>query len=72
MMRRRRPFGLKGKLEMADDPVDNLMIFNERDNLHPAATGRTDQWIHLVDLADHLGPACGWCISRLVFNDREG
>jgi hypothetical protein len=30
MMGRRRPFGLEGQLEMADDPIDNLMIIYER------------------------------------------
>jgi len=38
MMRRRRPLRFKAKFEMADDPVDKLWIFNEREDRHPAAT----------------------------------
>ena len=42
MMRRRRPFGLKGQLEMADDPVDGFRLIDKRDDSHPAATGWID------------------------------
>jgi len=35
---------------MTDDSVDRLRFFDKRDDSHPAVTGRTDQWIHLVDL----------------------
>ena len=38
MMMRRRPLRFKAKFEMADDPVDKLWIFNEREDRHPAAT----------------------------------
>jgi len=69
MMRRRRAFGLECQLEMTDDPVNRLRIIYKKDNSHPAATGRTDQWIHLVDLADHLGPALGRHIARIIFNN---
>jgi hypothetical protein len=51
---------------MAVDSVDNFMIIYERDNGHPAATGSTDQWVQLIDLADHLGPAFGRHIVNLV------
>jgi hypothetical protein len=34
MMKRRRPFGFKGQLEMADDPVDGLSFFDKRDDSH--------------------------------------
>jgi len=44
---------------MSDDPVDNRMIFDERDDSHPAATGRAHQRIHLIDFSYHLGPAFG-------------
>jgi hypothetical protein len=40
MMRRRRPFGFKSQLEMADDPVDGFRFFDKRDDAHPAATYR--------------------------------
>jgi hypothetical protein len=69
MMRRRRPFGLKGQLEMTDDPVDRLRFFDERDDSHPAATSGTTKRIHLVDLADHLGPAFGRHIKVIIFNN---
>jgi len=69
MMRRGRPFGHKAKFEMADDPVDNLWIFNERDDPHPAATGRTDQGIHLVAFSYHLGPAFGRDRRQVIFDD---
>jgi len=54
---------------MTDDPVDRLRFIYKRDDSHPAATGGIDQWIHLVDLADHPGPALGRHITRLIFND---
>ena len=54
---------------MTDDPFDNLMVFNERDNGHFASARRTDQWIHFIDLADHVSPAFGRHISRVIFND---
>ena len=67
--RRRRPFGLECQLEMTDDPVDCLGFLDKRYDVHPAFTGWTDQWVHLVDLADHLCPAFGRHISWLSFND---
>ena len=56
--RRRWPCSLETELEMTDDS-------------HLASTYRTDQWIHLVDLADHLGPAFGGQKGRVIFNDRR-
>jgi hypothetical protein len=67
MMRRRGPFGFEGQLEMTDDPVDNLMIIYERDDLHSASTCGTKQGIYLIHLADHLCPALGRHISRTIF-----
>jgi hypothetical protein len=55
---------------MADDPVDDLRLFDKRDDSHPAATRRTDERIDSIDLADHIGPAFGWHKQRLFFNDR--
>jgi hypothetical protein len=73
MMRRRWPFSLKCQLEITDDPVDRLRFFEERDDSHPAATSGTIKRIHLEDLADHLGPALGGHISRIIINDgRKG
>jgi hypothetical protein len=54
---------------MLDDPVDCLRLIDKRDDSNPAATGRTDQWIHLIDLADHLSPALGRHIVWFFFDD---
>ncbi len=69
-LRRGWPFGLEAELEIVDDLIDGCGIFDEGNDLHLASTRRTDQWIHLVDLADHLGPAFGGHIVWLIFNDR--
>jgi len=66
MMMRRRPFGFEGQFEMTDDPVDGLRLLDKRDDSHPAATRRTDQWIHLINLADHPGPAFGERVPRPI------
>jgi hypothetical protein len=55
MMGRRWAFNLEGQFEMAEDPVDGLRFFDKRDDSHLVSTRRTDQWIPLVDLTDHLG-----------------
>jgi len=44
-MGRRWPFSLKGQLEMTDDPIDDLMIFDESDDSHLAAALRTEEEI---------------------------
>jgi hypothetical protein len=56
---------------MTDDPVDNLMVFDERYDPHPAATGRTQQRINFIDLSYHLRPALSRHISRIIFYDRR-
>ena len=57
MMGRRWAFGLESQFEMAEDPVDGLRFFDRRDDSHLVSTRRTYQWIHLVDITDHLGPS---------------
>lgn len=52
-----RPFSVKAKLGVADDPVDGLRLFDEGDSTHLASAGRTKHRIQFVDLADHLRPA---------------
>jgi hypothetical protein len=47
----RWPCSFKCELEMADDLIDGLRIFDESDNLHFASTRRAQQRIELVDLA---------------------
>ena len=54
---------------MADDPVNGLRLFDKRDGSHLATTCRTKQRVHLVNLADHLGPALGRHIVWLIFDD---
>ena len=44
---------MKAKLEVGDDPIDDLLIFYESDDSHLPSTLRTEEGIHLVDLADH-------------------
>ncbi len=53
----RRPFSYEGEIKMADDPIDNLRLFDEGNNTYLATTGRTKKQIHLEDLTDHLLPA---------------
>jgi hypothetical protein len=55
--RQRWPFGHEGELEVSDNLIDNFMIFNERDDLHLASTGRAKQRINFIHLANHLSPA---------------
>jgi len=50
---------LKGKLEVADDLVNDRMIFDEGDDVHLAPTGRTEKRIDFIDFPYHLGPAFG-------------
>jgi len=52
----RRTFGLEVELEVADDLIDGLGIFDERDDLHLTSARRAQQGVELVDLADHLAP----------------
>jgi hypothetical protein len=41
-MRWRRPFSFKGEFEVGDDPVDDLWLFDKRDDFHLAtACGTT-------------------------------
>ena len=68
---RRRPLRHKGQVEVADDPVHYGIVGDEGDDPHPAAALRTDQRIHLVDLADHLGPALGRDRPELLLNNPE-
>jgi hypothetical protein len=43
-----------GWVGVTNDPVDCHRLFDKRDDSHPVATRREDQWIQLVDLANHL------------------
>jgi hypothetical protein len=47
----RWPFGHKGQLEMADNPVDNFMIIYGRNNGHPASTSNKETIISNTDWA---------------------
>ncbi len=50
---------LKGELKMADDSVDDLVIFDKSDDSHLSSTARAQQRVCLIDFTDHLGPAFG-------------
>ncbi len=49
--------GDKGELEVADDPVHHGIVGEKGDDPHRAAALRADERVHLIDFADHLGPA---------------
>jgi hypothetical protein len=70
-LRRRRPFSFKGQLEMADDPIDGLRVFDEGDDTHLSSASRTQQRVYLIDFSDHLGPAFGRDMADLFLNDRR-
>lgn len=53
---------------MADDAVDDLRLFDEGDDSHPATTCRTTKRIDLVDFPDHLCPASLRNRCNLIFN----
>jgi hypothetical protein len=53
-MRRRRPLRYEGKLQVINDLINDFMVFNERDDLHLTSTGRAQQRVHFIYLADHL------------------
>ena len=48
---------MKCELKMADDPVDNFVIFDKGDNFHLSAASWTDERIDLIDFFFHLRPA---------------
>jgi len=60
MMGRRRAFGLKGQSEMSDDPIDHLMVFDERnDPSHPP----------IIDDEVSFVPSKGW--AEMMPSDRS-
>jgi len=65
----RWPCSFKCELEMADDPVDDLRLFDKRDDSHLASTRGAQQRIKFIDLADYLDPAFGGHIVWLIFDD---
>ncbi len=62
----RRTLSLEAELEMADDLIDGLRVFDEGDDTHLASAGRTNKMVYLVNFADHLGPASGTNMSTEV------
>ncbi|MFW6160340.1 MAG: hypothetical protein ACOC57_04275 [Acidobacteriota bacterium] len=67
-MRRRRPLCHKCQLEMTDDPVDDGIVCEERDDAHPTLTLRTDQRVDFGLII--LGAVCP-LISAKVLNNRQ-
>jgi hypothetical protein len=45
----RRALSLKGELKMADDPVDDLVIFDKSDDSHLSSALRTEERVYLID-----------------------
>ena len=68
--RGRWSFSLEVELEMAEDPVNGLRLFDKRDDSHLASRYRTKQRVNLIYFSDHLGPASGREMI-LPFNDQE-
>ncbi len=68
-LRRRRPFGHEGKLEVSDNLVDNFVIFDKGDHFHLSAALRTQQRVNFIDFFYHLSPASGRYKWSLIFND---
>ena len=62
---------MKGELEMADDPIDNFMVFDKGDHFHLSAALRADQWVHFIDPADHLGPAAAGDPRAFLLDKQE-
>jgi len=69
-LRGRWSFSLEAELEMADDLIDGLRVFDEGDDTHLASASRTQQRVYLINFADHLGPASGRDMI-FPFNDRR-
>jgi len=67
----RRSLGLEAELEVSDDPIDNLRIFDIRDDSHLPSTRRAYQRVHIVDLADHLRPSFRWDKRLIMFINKE-
>jgi len=60
---------MEGELEVMDDLIDDLMVFDKGDDMHLASASRTEQRIDLVDFLYHFGPAFGGKISLLFLYD---
>ena len=70
-LRRRRPLGDKGQLEVVDDPVHYGGLREEGDDFHPASALRANHRIDLIDLPDHFGPALGGDAPRLLLDNAQ-
>jgi hypothetical protein len=53
-------------------PVDDRVLSQEGDDLHPPAASRADQRVDLVDHPDHLRPAFGRDPRRLLLYHPQG
>jgi len=56
---------------MSNDPVDCLRLIDKRDDSHLAAAGGTKQGIPFIHFADHLGPALGRYVRRVIFYNKR-
>ncbi len=48
---------MKGELEVADNLIDNLMIFNTGDDSHLASAAKAQHRINFINFTDHLRPS---------------
>ena len=55
---------------MADDPINNFVIFDKGDDFHLCAAMRAEERINFIDFSYHLRPAFGRHKYSLFFNDR--
>jgi hypothetical protein len=50
---RLRPIGHKRQFQMINNPIHDVMLREEGNDLHPAPAFRADHRVHLIDLPDH-------------------
>jgi len=60
------------KLQVVDDPVDDGVLREEGNDLHPAPAFGTEHGVDFIDLSDHGRPALGRKAPELLLNHPEG
>ena len=56
---------------MIDDPVNDAIVFNKCDDLHPTLAFRTHKRIDLLNFPDHFSPTPACNKRGLFINDRR-
>ncbi len=62
---------MKCQLEVADDPIDNFVVFDKGDHFHLSAALRAEERINFIDFFYHLRPAFGGHMADLFLNDQR-